>query len=163
RGYYNIAGVSRQQQRPVEKYIVARSSKYPVVIPFPSPLLQRVASQLDGWLDRFSQLSLLVVGDFFLDKYFVIDRALSEVWIETGERTGCSPVPPLHPLLMERGSGGEVPVPQHPTPREIERLDIKNRDPLAEELEAEVLERLRQMVSRVDGVIVADQVPERNC
>src|SRR5262249_3054702 len=46
--------------------------------------------------------------------------------------------------------------------REIERLDIKNRVPLAPELEAAVLERLRAAVPAVDGVIVADQVPARN-
>ncbi|RME50509.1 MAG: ribokinase, partial [Caldilineae bacterium] len=35
-------------------------------------------------LDAFSRLTVLVVGDFFLDKYLVIDPALEEVSLETG-------------------------------------------------------------------------------
>src|SRR5437879_10278647 len=41
-------------------------------------------TRLDALLARFPHLSVLVVGDFFLDKYLVIDRSLSEVSIETG-------------------------------------------------------------------------------
>jgi len=40
--------------------------------------------RLNELLDRFSHLHVLVVGDFFLDKYLVIDRQLSEVSLETG-------------------------------------------------------------------------------
>ena len=35
-------------------------------------------------LDAFPRLTVLVVGDFFLDKYLVIDPALEEVSLETG-------------------------------------------------------------------------------
>ena len=35
-------------------------------------------------LDRFPDLHVLVVGDYFLDRYLVIDGALSEVSLETG-------------------------------------------------------------------------------
>lgn len=35
-------------------------------------------------LERFSKLRLLVVGDFFLDKYLILDRRLSEISLETG-------------------------------------------------------------------------------
>ena len=35
-------------------------------------------------LERFPKLRLLVVGDFFLDKYLILDRRLSEVSLETG-------------------------------------------------------------------------------
>jgi rfaE bifunctional protein kinase chain/domain len=41
--------------------------------------------RLDHILSRFPDLSLAVVGDFFLDKYLVIDRALSETSLETGQ------------------------------------------------------------------------------
>lgn len=40
--------------------------------------------RLDELLDRFADLHVLVVGDFFLDKYLLIDRQLSEVSLETG-------------------------------------------------------------------------------
>ena len=39
---------------------------------------------LDLLLSRFSDLSILVVGDFFLDRYLDIDPTLSETSLETG-------------------------------------------------------------------------------
>ncbi len=39
---------------------------------------------LAQWLDAFGRLRVAVVGDFFLDKYLVIDPGLAEVSIETG-------------------------------------------------------------------------------
>ena len=41
-------------------------------------------ARLDELLNRFPHLHVLVVGDFFLDKYLIIDRQLSEVSLETG-------------------------------------------------------------------------------
>jgi len=41
-------------------------------------------ARLRAILEGFEEVSLLVVGDFFLDKYMVMDRALSEVSLETG-------------------------------------------------------------------------------
>ena len=35
-------------------------------------------------MDRFSDLSILVVGDFFLDEYLITDPSLTETSIETG-------------------------------------------------------------------------------
>ena len=40
--------------------------------------------RLDQLLERFSDLHVLVVGDFFLDKYLIIDRQLSKASLETG-------------------------------------------------------------------------------
>lgn len=40
--------------------------------------------RLESLLSRFSGLSILVVGDFFLDKYLVLDPALDEPSLETG-------------------------------------------------------------------------------
>jgi rfaE bifunctional protein kinase chain/domain len=41
-------------------------------------------AQLQALLDRLPRISIAVVGDFFLDKYLIIDTALTEVSIETG-------------------------------------------------------------------------------
>ena len=40
--------------------------------------------RLEALLRRFSHQHILVVGDFFLDKYLFIDRKLSETSLETG-------------------------------------------------------------------------------
>lgn len=40
-------------------------------------------AQLDELLDRFPHRHILVVGDFFLDEYLIIDRQLSEISLET--------------------------------------------------------------------------------
>ncbi len=41
-------------------------------------------TRLNQLLARFSQQHILVLGDFFLDKYLIIDRTLSEPSLETG-------------------------------------------------------------------------------
>jgi bifunctional ADP-heptose synthase (sugar kinase/adenylyltransferase) len=46
---------------------------------------------------------------------------------------------------------------------EIERLDIKNRSPLPPDAQALVIDRLRELVPHVHGVVIADQVSEANC
>ena len=46
---------------------------------------------------------------------------------------------------------------------EINRLDIKNRSPLAADVEEQIIARLRALLPKVDAVVVADQIPERNC
>ncbi len=35
-------------------------------------------------LNKFADLSILVVGDYFLDRYLIIDPELAEVSLETG-------------------------------------------------------------------------------
>lgn len=40
--------------------------------------------RMEQLLSRFPEVSLAVVGDFFLDKYLVIEKALMEVSLETG-------------------------------------------------------------------------------
>ncbi len=170
-------------------------------------------SRLRHLLNCFAQTHVLVVGDFFLDRYLIIDRTLSEVSLETGleayqvVEVRCSPgaagtvTSNLRALgvgvtalgiigddgmgyelmrgLRERGvdtshllpvSGLFTPTYTKPMVREadgheheIERLDIKNRRPLPAHLERKVIARLRELFTHVDGVVVADQVPERNC
>lgn len=170
-------------------------------------------ARLDELLNRFPHLHVLVVGDFFLDKYLVIDRQLTDVSLETGLEIyqvidiRCSPgaagtvISNLRALgvrvtavgvigddgegyelrqgLIERGVDIEPliqrsdlftptytkPMMREPDGREheIQRLDIKNRIPLPTEVEEEVIARLRTLAPKVDAVVVADQVQERNC
>ncbi|MEM7348514.1 MAG: PfkB family carbohydrate kinase, partial [Chloroflexota bacterium] len=47
--------------------------------------------------------------------------------------------------------------------QELNRFDLKNRAPLPALYETKIIERLKKLVPTVDGVIIADQVQERNC
>ena len=169
--------------------------------------------RLVDYLERLPSLAIAVVGDFFLDKYLVIDRSLSEVSIETGLEAyqvvakRCSPgaagtvTSNLRALGIGRvyavglvgddGEGYELRqglsragvcldyllcrddcyTPTYTKPlvreadgaeREIQRLDVKNRRPLPRDVEAEIVSRLEECVARVDGVMISDQVQERN-
>ena len=170
-------------------------------------------ARLDELLNQFLHVHVLVVGDFFLDKYLIIDRELSEVSLETGLEAyqvvgvRCCPGAAgtvtsnlralgvkvtvlgvigddgqgyeLRQGLVERGVEVEplieradrfTPTYTKPLVREsdgreheIQRLDIKNRSPLPAEVEDLIIGRLRTLVPQVDGVVVADQVPEANC
>ena len=169
--------------------------------------------RLASLLSRFCATRILVVGDYFLDHYLMVDRSLSEVSIETGleayqvteirnspgaagtvtsnlQSLGVQVVAlgvighdgmgyELRRGLEERGVeiGPLIQAHDRFTPtytkpmlceqdgriHEIERMDIKNRTALTFEIEEQVIDRLRGWIDRVDGVIVADQVPERNC
>lgn len=44
-------------------------------------------SDLQELLNRFSNLAILVIGDFFLDRYLIVDPDLAEVSLETGLET----------------------------------------------------------------------------
>ncbi|MBC7224121.1 MAG: carbohydrate kinase, partial [Anaerolineae bacterium] len=50
----------------------------------PLPWSEMTAERLAALLERFPRLRVLVVGDFFLDKYLHLDRRLSETSLETG-------------------------------------------------------------------------------
>lgn len=169
--------------------------------------------RLQQILSRFPEQKVLIVGDFFLDHYLMIDRALSETSLETGLEafqvveirnspgaggTVANNLRALEvqtyalTLIGQDGHGYELlhelrlrgvnvdGVLQHPrrfTPtytkpmvrevdgrvHEINRLDIKNRQPLEPEWEERLIALLRDFVPEMDGVIVADQVEERNC
>ncbi len=170
-------------------------------------------ARLKQLLDRIPGIRLLVMGDFFLDKYIDLDRRLSEISLETGleayQAVGvrCSPgaagtvVNNLRALdaqvtalgvIGDDGEGYELkqglmlrgvdidPLIVHPdrfTPtytkpmmqeidgqvHELNRIDIKNRSPLPDSVQSQIIERLRGLLATVDGIIVADQVPEANC
>jgi rfaE bifunctional protein kinase chain/domain len=170
-------------------------------------------TRLHQLLDRFPEIKILVVGDYFLDKYLDLDRRLSETSLETGleayQASGvrCSPgaagtvVNNLRALdvqvaalgvIGDDGQGYELkqelasrgvditPLITHPerfTPtymkpmmrepegslHELNRIDIKNRTPLPEPIELEVIKRLHDLAPAMHGVVIADQVPEANC
>lgn len=169
--------------------------------------------RFDELLNRFPALHVLVVGDFFLDKYLIIDPALSEISLETSLEAyqvveirhspgaAGTVVSNLRALeiqvsavgvIGQDGEGfelrqdlrrmgvsidGLIEAPDRFTPtytkpmlrspdgpeREINRLDIKNRQLLSVQYEEDVIAQLERLVPAVDGVIIADQVQERNC
>ncbi len=57
------------------------------------------------------------------------------------------------PMLSERGQ----------TPRELNRLDIKNRRPMPERLEGQIVRELGELWPEVDALVVLDQVTEVDC
>jgi len=168
--------------------------------------------RLAAILAAFERTRVLVVGDYFLDKYLDIDRTLAEVSLETGleahqvVNVRSSPgaagtvVSNLRALKVDvvalgvigdDGEGYELmrgltdrgvdvapvlqtrgrftptytkPMMRDPDGRvhELSRLDIKNRSPMPEDLETVMIERLRRIAPEVSGVIIADQVQERN-
>jgi rfaE bifunctional protein kinase chain/domain len=169
--------------------------------------------RLDQLLARFPDLTILVIGDFFLDKYLLIDRSRAEVSLETGleahqvievrSNPGAAGTVTSNLRAMgvnviavsvvgDDGEGfdllrgldgrgvdveGLVIRPDRFTPtytkpmlreadgseHELNRLDIKNRSPLPEDAEDEVIRRLRGLMPQVHGVIIADQVTEEDC
>jgi rfaE bifunctional protein kinase chain/domain len=168
--------------------------------------------RLSAILEGFERAHIAVVGDFFLDKYMVLERVLSEVSLETGLEAyqvvavQCSPgaagtvTTNLRALGVEvtalgvigdDGEGYELKrglaqqdvhieplverrdrlTPTYTKPmmrerdgreHELNRLDIKNRAPLPPVVQEQIIVWLRQTVPQIHGVIVADQVQERN-
>jgi rfaE bifunctional protein kinase chain/domain len=173
------------------------------------------ADRLRILLERFPGVTVLVIGDYFLDKYLDIDPQLSEPSLETGleayQVVGVRRYPGAAGTVvnnlraldvnvialgvigddgegddLRRGLGligvdddGLIRAPGRFTPtylkpmlhdadtdapaRELNRLDTKNRTPLPVEIEDEVITRLPGLLPRVQGVVIADQVSERNC
>jgi rfaE bifunctional protein kinase chain/domain len=170
-------------------------------------------SRLVHLLSRFSDVKLIVLGDYFLDSYLVLDRSLSEISVETGleayqvASTRKSPGAAgtvvsnlralgvnvfalglygddgngydLHKRLVENhvDISGLIQVPGYATPtyikpmmreadgceHELNRMDIKQRSPLSASLENKVIDRMRSLLPNADGMLVVDQVQERNC
>jgi len=169
--------------------------------------------RLQALLDRFAALRILVVGDYFLDRYLIIDPALAERSLETG-RTAHQVIAVRNSpgaagtvtnnlraldvqvsalgIIGQDGMGYElqralerngvntsamIQTPERLTPtytkpmevqpdgseRETERQDIKNRSATPLALQERLVEALRALAPQVDGIIVADQVPEKDC
>ena len=169
--------------------------------------------RLETILSALPRVKIAVFGDFFLDRYFVIDPELAEVSLETGltvhqvvgrrlapgaagtvvsnlralgigrviclgaigvdgegfdlkrgldaigadssRLIGCEDrFTPCYTKPMLRENGQE---------REIERIDIKNRSFLPAQIEDQLLSALDHALPEIDGVVIADQVQERNC
>ena len=169
--------------------------------------------RLQTLLDGFSNVRILVVGDYFVDRYLVMDPTLAETSLETGRVAhqvidirnspgaagtvvnnlraldvqvaalgvvGCDGMAYelLHGLQADGvDTAGMLETDDRFTPtyykpmelqpdgsvQETERMDIKNRTPLPEHLEEQVIAELRAQIRNADGIIVADQVPEANC
>ena len=170
-------------------------------------------TRLEELLYNFANIHILVVGDFFLDEYLLLDRTLSETSLETGLEayqvvdvrcspgaagTVCSNLRALGARVSTLGAIGQdgkgfelkrglaergvaidflitepdlftptytKPMMREPDGRqhELQRIDIKNRQPMPERVEQAIIDRLRTLVPQVDGVVIADQVPEANC
>ncbi len=164
-------------------------------------------------LDNFPKVELVVIGDFFLDRYLDCDDRLTEVSLETGLEAyqvfRVRPYPGAAGTVVSNlsalkvgtirivgviGDDGEgyelkrglealgadtrhlivtdqVMTPTYTKPllfkedrsvRELNRLDIRNRGELSKELEEKVVKAAEKALQDRDGLIVADQVPERN-
>jgi rfaE bifunctional protein kinase chain/domain len=170
-------------------------------------------TRLEELLNNLANIHVLVVGDFFLDEYLLLDRTLSETSLETGLEayqvvdvrsspgaagTVCSNLRALGAGVSALGVVGQdgkafelkrglaergvaidsiiaqpdlftptytKPMMREPDGRqhELQRIDIKNRQPMPASVERAIVDKLRTLVPQVDGVIVADQVPEANC
>ncbi len=164
--------------------------------------------RLKHLLAKFQSLTMLVIGDFFLDRYLIIDLDLAETSIETGlearqivairNQPGAAGTITSNLCALRvghvyalgiigcdgqgydlkrglRATGVDVTplieVPDRFTPTyikslnrktraEMERMDIKNREPLSCALENQLIETLHYLLPKVDGVIALDQVQE---
>jgi rfaE bifunctional protein kinase chain/domain len=166
----------------------------------------RLEYMLDMW--DMALTSISVVGDFFLDRYLIIDPELTEPSIETGldayQVVETRPQPGAAGTVVNNlaglgvcdvsivgvcGDDGEgyelrtaleaavlnpdffMTVPEILTPtytkplvreadgtlRELNRLDIRSRDPLPEAVQETLAERLDYLAGISDAVIISDQ------
>ena len=162
---------------------------------------------------KFSTLRIVVCGDFFLDRYLLVDEARAEISVETGrvahQVTGQSCAPGAAGTVVNNiralgahvicigcvGNDGDgfmlrqelsrigaddsllTVTPDRPTPtytkptvrrpdgtfHELERLDIRSREPLPSQLHHEMANQLLSIADTVDAIIFADQMPEAGC
>ncbi len=164
--------------------------------------------RIESLLARFPTLTLLVVGDYFLDHYLEIDAALAETSLETGleahqvvrvrnapgaagtvtsnlralganvlalgiigddghgyelKRALAATGVDTAPLVESRGRFTPTYIKPLRDGRELNRIDIKNRTRLPREIEDAVITRLNDLAPRAHGILVVDQVQERNC
>lgn len=169
--------------------------------------------RLEELLHQLTDVRLIVLGDYFLDHYLMLERRLSEISVETGleayQVAGTRKYPGAAGTVVSNlrslgvnvlavglhgddGSGydlrkrlianrvdirGFMEAPGFATPtymkpmmreldgteHELNRMDAKNRAPLAPALEDALIEKMRDLITEADGLLVVDQVSERNC
>lgn len=169
--------------------------------------------QLEGIMSKLKDISILVLGDYFLDKYLLLDPSINEESIETGLTAFQSIGKRINPgaagtvtnnlctmgvgriislgVAGDDGEGfellkglkavgvltdymvitGERSTPTYIKPvninmdvcSELNRIDIKNRIPTPGWIEDLIIERLLELSSEVDAIIVMDQVTEKDC
>lgn len=61
------------------------------------------------------------------------------------------------PMLQEKGADGRI------IERELNRLDLKNRQTLPQSVEERIIRALRELAKKVDAIMVMDQVSQENC
>jgi bifunctional ADP-heptose synthase (sugar kinase/adenylyltransferase) len=110
---------------------------------------QKLAALGVGWVPAITVIG--TTGEAFdLKLALQRDRIDTQHVIESPQRWTCTY---MKPMLHEPGK----------SPLELDRLDIKNYQPLPHELENRVMTIVNQQIDRLDGAIVVDQVPERDC
>lgn len=164
---------------------------------------------LTSLLEKFADLTILVLGDFFLDRYLIIDSTIAETSVETGLEAhqvveirnspgaagtvtnnlcalGVGRVVALG-FVGEDGHGFDLMsgltstgvdtsylirtadrmTPTYTKPmrddQELSRLDVKNRSTTPGSLQDRTIDGLPNLFKAADGVIVLDQVQERDC
>jgi len=169
-------------------------------------------ARLDEILEKLPQMNIAVIGDFFLDNYWILEESLNEISLETGKvayqvvATRQSPGAAgtvasvlrsldvnvlavgfsgndgmgydLRAAMTQRGINldhfitlGECFTPTYTKPmlrtagveEELNRIDIKNRQPMSPAFEDLMITNIDTILPQVDALIVLDQVVERNC
>jgi rfaE bifunctional protein kinase chain/domain len=174
------------------------------------PLLS--PARLDEILAKLPQIKIAVIGDFFLDNYWILEESLNEISLETGKvayqvvakrkspgaaGTVASVLRSLDVNVLAVGFSGDdgmgydlraamserginldhfITVKECFTPtytkpmlrtageeEELNRIDIKNRQPISAALEDQIITAIDTVMPQVDALIILDQVVERNC
>jgi bifunctional ADP-heptose synthase (sugar kinase/adenylyltransferase) len=98
--------------------------------------------------------ALGVIGDD--GRGYELLRGLRERGVETAPLIrAAGRYTPTYTKPLMREADGQI--------HELNRLDIKNRDPLPAGVEEQLIAALSDLIADVDGIVVADQVQERNC
>jgi rfaE bifunctional protein kinase chain/domain len=162
--------------------------------------------------EKFPKSNIVVIGDFFLDEYLILDKSLSEISLETDleayQVTATRKAPGVAGTVTNILRSLDVPVvaigfsgddghgfelrrnlkdlgidlehfaifgdrftPTYTKPMLLEngceteqsRLDTKNRQPLHEGHEKQLIQSLRKVLPEAKAVLAIDQAKGRNC